>query len=189
VGTNQQVAKAPLRQCHQSRLAFFAVLGNFPHDANLALFEIDIFELEVPDFSTAASRAYGDGSAVHCQLPILVCQSRGNQGLDLILACHLACALFHLAKWLIPDGEVFIPAARIGHHAPQQEHLAIHGPACYRFAHGTADVLCSLLLIFPYMGERDCIHSEIRSKESLNGLEDPLLALYPSPPSCSPPSK
>lgn len=62
------------------------------HDANLAFFKVDIFELEVSDFTSAASGAYGNSSAVHCQLPILVCQSRGDQCLNLILACHLAGA-------------------------------------------------------------------------------------------------
>jgi hypothetical protein len=77
--------------------------------------------------------------------------------------------------------EFFSPAARVCHDAPEQEHFIVHGPTCHWLAHCAADVLPAFFLIFPYMGEPNCVHPEIRGKEFLNGLKDPSFTCYCRP--------
>jgi hypothetical protein len=89
--------------------------------------------------------------------------------------CHFAGALFNLAEGLIAGGEVFIPTARICHHALQQEQLVINRPAGYRLTHGRTDMFSPLLLVFTEMSERNGIQPKIGSKEFLDGFENPFL--------------
>ena len=171
----KQVAQSPFSDRHQPRLTFFAVLRDFPYDANLALLQIDVLELEIPEVASAAPRAYGNGRAVHSGLRLLISQRRRNKGFNLVLVCDFASTLLDLAERLIPLAEVAIPAARIGHYTSQQEHLVIHGPAGYRLAHCAADVFSAFLVVLAYMRQRNRIHAKVRGKVSLYGLEDPPL--------------
>src|SRR6185312_10744938 len=164
LSAKQKMTHAPFCQSHQSWLTFLAVFRDFPHDAKLALLEVNILKLELPDFAAAASCANGDCGAVHRKLPILVCQSSGDENLDLLLSCYFAGAVFHLTQPLISRAKFFRPTISVGHHTSQKEQLIVHGSSCHRLAHGTADVFSALLLIVANMGEGNCIDPKLCGK-------------------------
>src|SRR5579871_1512071 len=98
LGAQQQMAQSPLGQRHQPGMTLFPVLSNFACDTDGSIPKVDVLQLEISDFSTSTACARGNGSTVHCNLPVLVLHGCPDDRSQLGLGCHFSDATLYLPK-------------------------------------------------------------------------------------------